>query len=200
MPNGDVDAMSEAILEFLNMSENDVREMRANAIERAADFSEGAIIRRWGQVLAEQSFAPITHLKGVSAKLREAVVTADGISITAALSGTGNTFLDDAFISWKSRTGTFYGRIGADISDGTVTAEVPMRRISRITEEYVDFSLDLVARRGFTRVRISSGDGSIVNHPGQLKLYTTKHGNLSGQMLEGQGDATAEAPELTSTS
>ncbi len=200
VPNGDVDALSEAILEFLNMPESDVRQMRAKAIERAADFSEDAIIRRWGQVLAEQSFAPITHLKGVSAKLREAVVTADGISITAALSGTGNTFVDDAFISWKSRTGTFYGRIDADISDDTVTAEVPMRRISRITEEYVDFSLDLVARRGFTRARISSDDGSIVNHPGQLKLYTTKHGNLSGQMLEGQGDATAEAPELTSTS
>lgn len=75
-----------------------------------------------------------------------------------------------------------------------------MRRISRVIEEYVDFSLDLVAGRGFTRVRFSSDDGSIVNHSGQLKVYTTKHGNLSGQMFEDQGDATAEAPELTSTS
>src|SRR5699024_9118146 len=62
VPDGDVDALAAAIRQFLSRPDDEVERIRQRAIERAADFSESAIVQRWGQVLAEQSFAPIVRL------------------------------------------------------------------------------------------------------------------------------------------
>ena len=191
VPNGDVNALSETITHFLSMPENEVRQMRAKAIERAADFFEEAVIRRWGSVLAEQAFTSIAQLTDARAELISASIDSDGISIRVGLSGLGGVIPDDVFVSWKSRKSHFYGRVRAVLTGDMITADIPLSRIVRITAEYVDFSVDLVVGRGFCRVRIAGDSDSIVNRSDRLKLYSTKYGNLSG---------TFTRADLTSTS
>lgn len=199
VPNGDAGALANAISHFLSLSEAAVREMRRNAVARASDYFERPIVARWAQVLAEQEFAPIVRLDGVFAELREAVVDADKFTITSKLSGIGEIAPERAYVSWKSRTGRFYGRVRADTSGGVVTAELPLSRLGHITEEYIDFSVDLIVGRGFSRVRISGVDDAIANRPEAPQLYTTKHGNLRGRSVLPRTAPDNGRVDLTST-
>ncbi|AZU01607.1 hypothetical protein CXR29_13630 [Brevibacterium linens] len=146
---GDVDGLADAISTFLSLSEDEVSAMRRNAVSRAADFFERRIIRRWGEALASQSFAPIFRAEDARAEAQSAEVTANGIAITLRVSDLRESTLTQTFVSWKSRAGTFYGRVEARRSGQLITAEIPYSRIEHMTGEYVDFSLDLVFDRGF---------------------------------------------------
>ena len=180
---GDVKGLSSAISTFLSMSEDEVSTMRRNAVARAADFFHDPIVRRWGEVLAAQPFAPIVRAENARADVRTAEVTADGVSVTLSVSDLGGSSPEPMFISWKSRTGTFYGRVEVHGSKELVTADIPLSRIEPITDEYVDFSLDLVFGRGFERVRLACSEDSALSSSAALRLYSTKHGNLSGRII-----------------
>ncbi|WGP05419.1 glycosyltransferase [Bacillus subtilis] len=180
---GDVKGLSSAISTFLSMSEDEVSTMRRNAVARAADFFHDPIVRRWGEVLSAQSFAPIVRTENARADVRTAEVTADGVSVTLSVSDLGGSSPEPMFISWKSRTGTFYGRVEAHGSKELVTADIPLSRIEPITDEYVDFSLDRVFGRGFERVRLACSEDSALSSSAALHLYSTKHGNLSGRFI-----------------
>lgn len=180
---GDVKGLSAAISTFLSLSEGEVTTMRRNAVARAADFFHDPIVRRWGEVLSAQSFAPIVRTENARADVRTAEVTADGVSVTLSVSDLGGSSPEPMFISWKSRTGTFYGRVEAHGSKELVTADIPLSRIEPITDEYVDFSLDLVFGRGFERVRLACSEDSALSSSAALHLYSTKHGNLSGRFI-----------------
>lgn len=188
---GDVDGLADAISTFLSLSEDEVSAMRRNAVSRAADFFERPIIRRWGEALASQSFAPIIRAEDARAEAQSAEVTANGIAITLRVSGLRESTLTQTFVSWKSRAGTFYGRVEARRSGELITAEIPYSRLEHMTGEYVDFSLDLVFDRGFERVRIACGEDSVIRTSDQVHLYSTKHGNFSGRLVR---------TDLTSTS
>lgn len=196
VPVGDIDALADAILRFFAMSEGEVQKMRRAVIDRAADFFEAPIVRRWGEVFAERSFEPIVHLDHLSAVLNEA--TADGLTVHVLVDVEGLDVYEpeDIYISWKSRTGNFYGRVTAEYDGIVVRAVIPISRLSAIPAGYFDFSLDLVAGRSFNRARITSKNSNISNISDVLKLYTTKHGNFSGQILQAQ----QAVVELTSTS
>ena len=126
------------------MSEDEVSTIRRNAVARAADFFHDPIVRRWGEVLSAQSFAPIVRTENAHAEIHTAEVTANGITIALRASDLGENIPEQMFVSWKSRTGTFFGRVEADRSGDLITAEVPHTRIGAIADGYVDFSLDLV--------------------------------------------------------
>src|SRR5699024_11797956 len=101
-----------------------------------ADFSESAIVQRWGQVLAEQSFAPIIRLDELRARLRHAEVTAAGIQLDVDISGLGSFVPEVVYISWKSRSGCFYGRVAARFRNGTLTDTPPQERFAKIASGY----------------------------------------------------------------
>ncbi|WP_198396692.1 glycosyltransferase [Brevibacterium antiquum] len=183
VPAGDVDALSEAILRFLAMPEDSVQEMRRAAVARAADYFEAPIVQRWGKVLAERSFEPIVHLEHLRAVLSEATVDGQHVEIAVGVKGLEGRAPDDIYISWKSRTGNFYGRVAAEYDGNVVRAAIPISRLSSIPAGYIDFSVDLVTGRSFNRARITSKNSSISDTSEVLKLYTTKHGNFSGQIL-----------------
>ncbi|SDS23273.1 poly(glycerol-phosphate) alpha-glucosyltransferase [Brevibacterium siliguriense] len=180
---GDVDGLAAAISTFLSLPEDEVSRMRRNAVARAADFFHDPIVGRWGEVLAARSFVPIIRAENARAEVRTAEVTADGVSVTLSVSDLGGSSPEQMFISWKSRTGTFYGRVEAHGSKELVTADIPLSRIEPITDEYVDFSLDLVFGRGFERVRLACSEDSALSSSAALHLYSTKHGNLSGRFI-----------------
>ena len=180
---GDVKGLSSAISTFLSMSEDEVSTMRRNAVARAADFFHDPIVRRWGEVLAAQPFAPIVRAENAHAEIHTAEVTANGITIALRASDLGENIPEQMFVSWKSRTGTFFGRVEADRSGDLITAEVPHTRIGAIADGYVDFSLDLVFDRGFERVRITCAEDSAFTSSDKLHLYSTKYGNFSGRII-----------------
>lgn len=186
VPAGDVDAMAQAILRFLSMPEAEVQNMRRAAIARAADFYEVPIVRRWGEVLAEQSFEPIVHLDQIHAVLNEATADGENIDIVVDFEDLDGYEPEDIYISWKSRTGNFYGRIAAEYDGSVVRAVIPISRLSTIPAGYVDFSVDLIAGRSFNRARIKSENSGISNITELLSVYTTRHGNLSGRILQSQ--------------
>ena len=186
VPAGDVDALAQAILRFLSMSEAAVQNMRRAAIARAADFYEAPIVRRWGEVLAEQSFEPIVHLDQIHAVLNEATADGENIEIIVDLENLEGYEPENGYISWKSRTGNFYGRVAAEYDGGVVRAAIPISRLSDIPVGYFDFSVDLVAGRSSNRARIKSENSDISNITEMLSVYTTKHGNLSGRILQPQ--------------
>lgn len=82
----------------------------------------------------------------------------------------------------------------------TASATIPPEAWGDGVTGYLDLSIDVAAGRGFGRARISSRDDAIGNHTDRIRLYTTKHGNLSGHVLEAEADSVANASELTSTS
>ncbi|WP_209371740.1 glycosyltransferase [Brevibacterium renqingii] len=197
---GDVDALTETILQFLSMSDDEVRTMRQRAIERAADFSETAIVQRWGQVLAEQSFTPIVHLDELHAQLRGAEAAATGIQLDVDISGLGSFVPEAAYVSWKSRAGCFYGRVAASCRNRLLTVTLPAAGFPDGVDGYLDFSVDLIDGRSFNRARIAGADDAIANQAGRMELYTTKHGNLSARMAHRPVDVTGGSADLTSTS
>lgn len=186
VPAGDVDALAEAILRFLAMPEDKVQEMRRAAIARAADYFEAPIVRRWGEVFAELSFEPIVRLDHLRAVLKEATAGGQNVHVVIAVEGLDGYEPEDVYISWKSRKGNFYGRVAADIDGKVVRTAIPISRLTAIPVGYFDFSVDLVAGRNFNRARITSKNSNISNINHALKLYTTKHGNFSGQILQPQ--------------
>lgn len=187
VPAGDVDALSKAILRFLAMPEDKVQEMRRAAVARAADYFEAPIVQRWGEVLAERTFEPIVHLEHLRAVLGEATVDGQNVDIAVGVKGLDGCEPDDTYISWKSRTGNFYGRVAGEYDGNVVRAAIPMSRLSSIPAGgYIDFSVDLITGRSFNRARIKSKNSSISDISEVLKLYTTKHGNFSGQILQPQ--------------
>lgn len=184
VPAGDVDALADAILRFIAMPEGQVQEMRQAAIARAADYFEAPIVQRWGEVFAERSFEPIVHLDHVSAVLKVATVGEQNVHLVMDVSGLDGHEPEDIYISWKSRAGNFYGRVAAELDGNVVRALIPISRLSAIPVGYFDLSLDLVAGRSFNRTRIKSKNSNISNTSDVLELYTTKHGNFSGQTLQ----------------
>src|SRR5699024_9783616 len=130
VPDGDVDALAAAIRHFLSMPDDEVEKMRQRAIERAADFSESAIGRALWRAWAEQSFAPIVRLEELRARRRHAEVTAAGIQLDVDISGLGSFVPDSEYVSWKSRSGCFYGRVAARFRNGALTATLPTARFA----------------------------------------------------------------------
>lgn len=200
VPKGDIDALANTISEFMSLPESTVAEMRGNAVARAADFFELPIVRRWGEVLAETSFAPITRVEGARAEAEAVDVDTEAVTVLVRVSDHGEADPEQIFLSWKSRTGTYFGRVETRRDESGVTAVIPQTRFEAITEGYVDFSLDLVFERGFERVRIASRDDAIVNRQGKMSLYSTKYGNLSGRIDQCHEDAAGAGEGFTSTS
>ncbi|WP_169253054.1 glycosyltransferase [Brevibacterium sp. 'Marine'] len=200
VPPGDVAALSDTIATFLTMPEAEVKAMRRNAIDRAADFAAPAIVDRWGQVLSRQRFTPIREFSELKAELLDARVTGDGIDLSVALSGMRTIEPVDVYVSWTSRVGSHYGRVRASWGERTASATIPPEAWGDGVTGYLDLFVDVAAGRGFGRARISSRDDAIGNRTQRIRLYTTKHGNLSGHVLDVEADSAVNTPELTSTS
>ena len=187
VPAGDVDALAGRDSSVSSLCpKTRSRKSRRAAIARAADYFEAPIVRRWGEVFAELSFEPIVRLDHLRAVLNEATADGQNVHVVIDVEGLEECDPEDVYISWKSRTGNFYGRVAADYDGKDVRAAIPIRRLSAIPVGYFDFSVDLVAGRNFNRARIASKNSNISNFSDVLKLYTTKHGNFSGQILQPQ--------------
>lgn len=177
--DGDAEALAETICRIATMAEDELRVMRRAALRRASDFFAQRVVSRWGQVLAEQSFSPLTPIGNGAAELVDAAVTSSGIDITTSVESPLGPSLDAAYLVWRSRKGSHFGRVVGSFEGPRFTASVPLSRFSEMPEGLIDISVDLVAGRDFQRIRISGDESRVNNSVDHLSLYTTAHGNLS---------------------
>lgn len=185
IPEGDIDSCATAILRMADMSDAELEEMRRAAIARAADFFEYPIVARWGEVLAEKTFEPIPRLNDLQAHLASAVVTDDSINLTVHMNGAGGMSeigSGQAFVSWRAREGSFFGRVPATTNHHELWASIPSLRLVPLPSGLIDISVDLVQGRSFNRSRVSSDNSRISNEAELVALYTTAHGNLSARI------------------
>lgn len=187
--DGDVDALAEAISRITTMSEDERRTMRRAALRRASDFFANRIIMSWGKVFAEQSFDTLTPISNGVAELIEANVTLDGIDISVNIESPLSHHAEAAYLAWRSRKESHFGRIDGSIVMGRFNTTVPLSRFSDLPLGLIDISIDLVNGRDFHRIRISSDDSRIKNAIDHLTLYTTAHGNLSAKVHAPTGSA-----------
>ncbi|WP_423058341.1 glycosyltransferase [Brevibacterium linens] len=182
VPDGNVDALSAAILRVVTMSENDLLAMRQAAIRRAAEYYEEPIVQRWGEVLAEHSFTPIARNRKFDASLSSATVSDDYIHLAVNIDASSGPLPDQLFLAWKGRKGSLFGRAPALRSGQVVQAHIPTSRLATAPPGLIDVYLDLREGRNFSRARIACDNSAIVNGSDSVNLYTTAHGNLTARI------------------
>lgn len=181
---GDVDELASTLTRVTRMSRRKLKRMRENALIRASDYFQGPIVERWGEVLNEQTFVPITKPKNLKAQL--SALDSDGayIQMSIRVSSTSTMNPTQCYVVWTSRSGHHFGRYPGTLVGEVFSASIPTDRLTGIPPGLIDFSMDFVAERGFERVRISTEADTAASEPKSLKFYPTAHGNLSARILK----------------
>lgn len=184
VPAGDVAAFAATMVKVMRMSDSQLRAIRENALRRASDFFEEPIVKRWGEVLSEQTFDPMVKTPRPKAKVTSARITERYIELSVRLSNLDDMTHSKVYVVWQSRKRHHFGRCSGHLRSNVVSAKIPTDRLSALTPGLVDFYVDIVSGRNFERVRITLHDEHVENLFPAVKLYSTKHGSLSGRVLK----------------
>lgn len=158
VPAGDIDALAQAIVTVATMDDADLRTMRRNAISRAKDFYEDAIVRKWAEMFAECSFDPI-HPSKATAELASLTVTDSVITLEANVEDHSWTQTEHTFISWRLAGKNYYGRAQAEFDGTTLRGQIPLDELRHLPAGDLEISADFVDGRSFHRTRISTSLG-----------------------------------------
>ena len=184
VPSGDVEALSEKIVEFARLSEHQVRKMRKAATERALQHTPEAITRRWGEMLTE-ALATKPAVLDVKGRATVASVEVDNDAIVLRVKVSGDAAKDPewARLTWIRRQGVSFGRVPATIHGKgkfvIVEATVSFADFVAVPAGPVDFWVDLRVAGNPVRLRVKgAGEGLPVQHE-RFELYATKYQGLS---------------------
>lgn len=178
VPDGDIDALAQAIVTVATMDNAALRTMRRNAMKRAQDFYEASIVRDWGQMFAECSFDPIQK-SSATAKLTSLTQTDTALKLEAAVEKHRWKQTANTYVSWRLAGKTYYGRTPADFDGTTLRAEIPLSELELLPAGPLELSADFVEGRSFHRTRILADEtpaaaGSfftpVLTDKGQLNL------------------------------
>lgn len=186
IPSGDVHGLAAAIHRVSVMEEKQLRRMREAAMLRARDFGDEAVLEQWGQ---EFCAANTRRLRGAAKKskveIREAFFTEEE---TARISGhiTNVTFSKhEFFVAWEARSNPLlFSRVrvsNVHETGGTAyfSADVPVARLYKGAGDVLDLHFDITGGGELARHRMKMDMSHPQSRRGGLKIYTTKHGNLS---------------------
>lgn len=195
VPAGDVSALADTITRFLALPSRRVRELRANARERLAAFSDAEVYRRWVEVQRTAVEARTRRLSLVSVRVPTFTVTSE----------VGRFVLDaEAEVTWDAEAWTASGRpapptarwllVGRDAGRPwrrELDAEVVEARpdgvrlalagrfdplAAAVGERLADVYVEVTAGSSVRRVRLN---GEAAVSAGTSQLYATAHGNVS---------------------
>lgn len=178
VPDGDIDALANAIVKVATMDKTTLRTMRRNAIKRAKDFYEAAIVRDWAQMFAECSFDPVQK-SAATAKLTSLTVTDTALEIKAAVEKHPWEKTSHSYVSWRLAGKPYYGRTPAEFDGTTLRAEIPLSELNPLPTGALELSADFVEGRSFRRTRILAEEPPtvagefftpVLNDKGQLNL------------------------------
>ena len=178
IPDGDVEALTQAIIRVATMDDAELTQMRRNALKRAADFYETAVVNKWADMFAECSFEPFQRSQATAA-LTSLTVTATGIELEATVHDYPWKQTSHTYVSWRLAGKTYYGRTPADFDGTTLRAEIPLSELELLPAGTLELSADFVEGRSFHRTRILADEtpaaaGSfftpVLTDKGQLNL------------------------------
>lgn len=178
VPDGDIDALAQAIVTVATMDNAALRAMRRNAIKRAQDFYEASIVRDWAQMFAECSFNPIQK-SAATAKLTSLTVTDTALKLEAAVEKHRWKQTSHTYVSWRLAGKTYYGRTLANFDGTTLRTEIPLSELQLLPSGALELSADFVEGRSFRRTRILAEElpaiageffTPVLNDKGQLNL------------------------------
>ncbi len=195
VPAGDVSALASTISRFLSLPPKRVRELRANARERLAAFSDAEVFRRWVEVQRTAVEARTRRLSLVSAQVPRFAVTSEAGRFV--IEGEAELTWDAA--AWTAPedpapptarwllVGRDAGRPWRRALDAEVLEGGPDRvRLAlrgafdplavMVGERLADVYVELTAGSSVRRVRLN---GDVAASAGTSRLYSTAHGNVS---------------------
>ena len=192
VPDGDVAALADTIRRFLSLPTTRVRQMRAAARERVADFSDAMVYRRWVEV-RDAAVAARGHRVVITS------LTVPRLDLTADGDGFG---LDaDVRLTWDRRASAVPGsdlsaswlllgrkggrpwreplaveaRTGVDGASLRLAGTLDPAAVD-VGERIADVHVEVRAGSSVRRVRL---DGDVAGEVTGGLLYTTSHGNVS---------------------
>lgn len=195
VPAGDVPALADTITRFLGLPPKRVRELRANARERLAAFSDAEVYRRWVEV----------QRTAVEARTRRLSLVSVGVPTFTVTSETGRFVLEaEAEVTWDAEAWTaseppapptarwlLVGRDAGRPWRRELDAEVVEARpdgvrmalsgrfdplAAAVGERLADVYVEVTAGSSVRRVRLN-GEAAVT--AGTSQLYATAHGNVS---------------------
>ena len=178
VPDGDVEALTQAITRVATMDDAELTQMRRNALKRAADFYETAIVQKWSTMFRECSFEPFQRSQA-TAKLTSLTLTDTGLELEATVQDHPWEQTSYAYVSWRLAGKTYYGRTPAELDGTTLRAQIPLSELELLPTGTLELSVDLVEGRSFRRTRVLAekvptvaGEffTPVLNNRGQLNL------------------------------
>lgn len=178
IPDGDVEALTQAIILVATMDDAELTQMRRNALKRAADFYETAVVQQWATMFRECSFEPF-QLSQATAELASLTLTDTGLELEATVQDHPWEQNSHTYVSWRLAGKTYYGRTPAEFDGTTLRAEIPLSELELLPTGALELSADFVEGRSFHRTRILADEtpaaaGSfftpVLTDKGQLNL------------------------------
>ena len=178
VPDGDVEALTQAITRVATMDDAELTQMRRNALKRAADFYETAVVQKWATMFRECSFEPFQRSQA-TAELTSLTVTETGITLEATVHDHPWEQTSHTYVSWRLAGKTYYGRAPAEFDGTTLRAQIPLSELELLPTGTLELSVDLVEGRSFRRTRILAEEAPtlagefftpVLNNKGQLHL------------------------------
>ena len=153
IPDGDVEALTQAIIRVATMDDAELTQMRRNALRRAADFYETAVVNKWATMFRQCSFEPFQRSQA-TATLTALAVTATGVELEATIQNHPWKRTSHTYVSWRLAGKTYYGRTPAEFDGTTLRAEIPLSELELLPAGTLELSADFVEGRSFHRTRI----------------------------------------------
>ena len=183
IPAGNVEALTQVIIRVATMDDAELTQMRRNALKRAADFYETAVVNKWADMFAECSFEPFQRSQATAA-LTSLTVTDTGLELEATVQDHPWEQTSHTYVSWRLAGNTYYGRTPAEFDGTTLRAEIPLSELELLPAGTLELSADFADGRSFRRTRILADETptaagsfftSTLDNEGQLSLQISKH-------------------------
>lgn len=178
VPDGDVEALTQAITRVATMDDAELTQMRRNALKRAADFYETAIVQKWATMFRECSFEPFQRSRA-TAELTSLTLTDTGLELEATVHDHPWKQTAHTYVSWRLAGKTYYGRTPAEFDGTTLRAEIPLSELAPLPTGTLELYADFVEGRSFHRTRVLAEKAPtiagefftpVLNDKGQLNL------------------------------
>lgn len=184
VPPGDIAAVTEALKQFLSMSERDVQGMREAAVRRAAEYHWEHICEKWAMTYREaiEAKKPI-HRVQMRPTLRTFDILPDRIHLEIDVTGKDSASLEWALLTWVGRKANTYGRAPAQLetTNGrtTISCLLPVNRLTGKSPTTLDIYVDVRVEGTAARRRIKVPESLLPNQSQRLEAFRTINGNLS---------------------
>lgn len=183
VPLDDINGLADVLSHLQNMSEDSITQLRKNAIIRAHDFSDAAVLRLWADLISH-TFETKANPALITVTLQscEHQGGQDGLTIHTSIVLQRTLCEPRGYIKLLARSEPAITRVPCKVTQTgsttySCTALVDETQIDWFTNGILDVSLEVHDEAGQGAVRLrSQSEAQVFGH---FIAYSTIHGNLS---------------------